>query len=287
MAAESIQLTDTSPQAQVLGSRTSNGELRQRNKQAAEKKHRLEQHALDERDRCWAVTVCVASIADLLASGTFATVAWSHAYQDNGVSLYCLGIQTLSHLLSSLLLVLRFVGELRWRNRSSAIDEGDYSAGFLREMRHKTLLREQGVSVVMAIVMLISAAALVLKAARKLRFWDKWEADHSAVDKDAQETTEWLAWTGFAIYVLQAVLRFAAARALHISLLWHAAVTSVISFLFLLVMGIAAVEEKEWSWKAEPLTAIVLALVSIVEGIRIVYNHFDCMEDRLDNDRRA
>mmetsp|Transcript_67249 Transcript_67249/g.161180 ORF Transcript_67249/g.161180 Transcript_67249/m.161180 type:complete len:292 (+) Transcript_67249:97-972(+) len=291
MASEGITLVETAtgPPAQVFGSQLPHQDgLRQRNKPSSSTtRSRLEQETLADEDQCWAITVCLASVVDLVASGSFAGIAWSHAYRDNGVSLYCLGFQALSHFLSSALLLLRYVGELRWRNRGTAIDEGDFNAGFLREMRHKTLLREQGVSVCMGLVMLISAAALILKAARKIRFWDKWHVDHRAMDEDAQQITEWLAWTGFGFYVVEALVRFAAARRLRMSLLWHAAVTSVISLLFLLVLGIAAVEEKEWAWKAEPIAAIVLSLVTIVEGIRIVYNHFDCMEDRLNNDRRA
>merc|ERR1711924_300819 len=106
-------------------------------------------------------------------------------------------------------------------------------------------------------------------------------------DEDVQETTVFLAWYGAVVYVGQALVRFVVARVLRRHVIWHAFATSCVSMLFLLVLAVAAMEEKEWSWKAEPIAAIVLAFVTLAEGIRIIYNHFDDVDDTLDYDPRA
>lgn len=133
----------------------------------------------------------------------------------------------------------------------------------------------------MGIVMLISSAALVFKAFQKLSQWDKWYLDHRDMDKEAEWATEFLAWYGFAIYLLQAGFRYLAARRLRRSIMWHGFVASVVSLLFLLVMGIAASYEKEWSWKAEPIAAIVLTFLAVFEGVRIIIMHLDDVDIRL------
>jgi divalent metal cation (Fe/Co/Zn/Cd) transporter len=139
----------------------------------------------------------------------------------------------------------------------------------------------------MGIVMLISSVSLLFKAFRKLRFWDKWHEDHRDMDQEAATVTDWLAWWGFGIYSVQAIIRCLAGRQLRQSLVWHCFIASVVSLVYLLVLGIAALEEKEWSWKAEPIAAIALAFVTLVEGIRIVYFYFDDMDTRLQYEKRA
>merc|ERR1712238_13934 len=98
-----------------------------------------------------------------------------------------------------------------------------------------------------------------------------------AMDAEAAWVIEFLAWYGFSWYVVQAGVRLWAARKLRRSIVWHAFSASVVSLLFLLVMGIAASYQKEWSWKAEPIAAIVLAFVTLFEAIRIVIMHLDDM----------
>lgn len=149
------------------------------------------------------------------------------------------------------------------------------------------MLREQGVSIVMGLVMLISSAGLLFKAFRKIRFWDTWYTDHETMDKETQWALEFLAWYGFSHYFLQAVFRGVAGCKLRRSILWNGFVASAVSVLFLLVLGLAASYQKEWSWKAEPIAAIVLSFVCLAEGIRIVIMHLDDMETRLRYDPRA
>eukprot|EP00440_Ansanella_granifera_P067454 gb/GFBE01073165.1/.p1 GENE.gb/GFBE01073165.1/~~gb/GFBE01073165.1/.p1 ORF type:complete len:288 (+),score=51.53 gb/GFBE01073165.1/:1-864(+) len=232
---------------------------------------------LDERKL--SIVLALLSIIDIISSGTMACVAFTYAYRAVGASLYCVGMQTISHLLSSILLTLRMIGEFTLGN--------DAEEGLLRQSRRKFLLREQGLSVAMGLSMLISAAAMVFKAFRKIRFWDKWYKDHENMDLEAQWATEFLAWYGFSFYVIQAAVRWYFGRKLRRSIIWHAFATSVISLVFLLVSGLAASYEKEWSWKAEPICAIVLAFVNLGEGVRIVICHLDDMDTRMRFDARA
>jgi len=242
----------------------------------------VEQHFPTQEERKWSLYVALVSILDVFVSGIILIIALCFAYRAAGVSLWCLSFQALSHLISSVLLALRFTGE--WKLPLPG-DEG--ADGLLRQRRRRFLHREQVLSTSMGLVMLVSCAALLFKAARKLRFWDKWYKDHQNMDQDAAWATEFLAWYGFAMYIIQAGFRLAAAKKLRRMILWHGFSSSVVSLLFLFVMGLAASYEKEWSWKAEPIAAIILSAVTLIEAIRIIIMHLDDMNVRMRHDPKA
>lgn len=277
---------------QVIGTaseRASEQGLRQRNRAAQDGDNEeydedlgVRQERFTDTEKSWSLATSIGCVMDIIGSTTIMVVAFKYAYRDNGVSLYCMGFQALSHELASVLLLARLVQELLFYRGSQA-----HQLLVLREHRLKSLKREQMFSVLMGIGMLISSVALLFKAFRKLRFWDKWELDHQNMDQEVATVTDWLAWWGFGIYSLQAVFRFFAGRQLRQALVWHCFVSSMVSLTYLLVLGIAALEEKEWSWKAEPIAAIALAFVTLAEGIRIVFYYFDDMETRLQHEARA
>eukprot|EP00439_Symbiodinium_sp_Y106_P077672 s1288_g16.t1 len=240
---------------------------------------RVLQEASSLQERRQSFILVLISGVDVISSAVMMGVAFKFAYRAIGASLYCLGLQAISHMLSSIILIVRLVGEL-------GVPQ-DAEESLLREKRRRFLYREQGLNVVMGLAMLVAAAALVFKAARKIKFWDKWYLDHRDMDTEAQWATEFLAWYGFAFYLLQAIARFFLGRKLRRGIVWSALVNSVISLIFLLVMGLAASYEKEGMWKAEPICAIVLAIVSVVEGIRIVISNMDDMDTRMRFDSRA
>mmetsp|Transcript_37730 Transcript_37730/g.59725 ORF Transcript_37730/g.59725 Transcript_37730/m.59725 type:complete len:278 (-) Transcript_37730:113-946(-) len=244
----------------------------------------VEQQALTQAERRLVVWLILISCIDLVYSGSIIVIALQHAYLDNGVSLYCLAAQAFAHFISSLLLVVRFIIEYRLPQDAPGIGVDKDS---LRKARRAQLVREQGMSVCMGIVMLISSIALLFKAFRKMRFWDKWYHDHHDMDEDIRDTTIFLAWYGFVAYVIQAFVRWFCARKLRRSVLWQGFVASCVSLAFLFILGIAAVEESEWMWKAEPIAAMVLSIVTLAEGVRIIYNHFDDVDERLGKDPRA
>jgi len=241
----------------------------------------VQQEAPSSDDRWWGRRVVFASILDVLLSGLIITFAFRYAYRANGVSLYCLAIQAISHFMSSLLLALRYCGEIALPDTSSM------QAGLIRKKRRTFLVREQILCECMGIVMLLSSVALLFKAFRKISHWNIWYRDHTNMDKEAEWATEVLAWWGFVVYVFQGVFRFYAARNLRKSLVWHAFVASVVSFLFLLILAVAASFEKEWSWKAEPIAAILLVFVTLCEGVRIIIMHLDDVDMRLKFDPHA
>jgi hypothetical protein len=251
---------------------------------AAEDEHAVQQEPFAQGDEKWIVGLTLASGIDVVISGAVMSVAFRNAYEDSGVSLYCLGIQALSHLLSSTCLALRFAGEYFLLQRST---DGGITNGLLRKSRRRFLVREQIFGETMGIVMLISSVALLFKAFRKMKFWNVWYKDHEEMDARVQYITEVLAWYGFSIYILQAIVRLASARKLKRQLIWHGFCASVVSLVFLFFLGLAASYEKEWSWRAEPIAAIALAFVTCFEGVRIVIMHLDDMDDRLRFDPRA
>lgn len=243
-----------------------------------------DQEAPTREEKSWSMYVVVISSIDLVISFVILVIAFRFAYRGIGASLYCMGMQTLSHWFSSLALALRFYGEGTLFHNP---DDSPTSATLLRRHRRRFLVREQILSVTMGCVMLLSSAALLFKAFRKIKFWHYWYKDHEDMDKDVEWATEFLAWYGFAVYVLQAIFRFIAARKLRRQIMWHGFVASVVSLVFLFVLGFAASYEREWSWKAEPIAAMCLSFVTVVEGIRIIIMHLDDMDIRLRYDPRA
>lgn len=246
----------------------------------------LEQLALVPEERKWASYLLLSCVADGVGSAVIIVTSFKYAYRDNGVSLWCLGLQAVSHWLSSGLLGFRLYNELA-AFRDEERSGGSSDALLLRERRRKVLHREQAFSVTMGLVMLISCAALLFKAMRKIKFWNRWYLDHREMDHEVELATDWLAWVGFSMYTLQAMGRLAAVCKLRLSFVSHSLVVSVVSLCFLFVLGLAASYEREWSWKAEPIAAMVLSMVMLVEGIRVIINHFDDMDDRLRYDNRA
>jgi len=243
----------------------------------------VKQDVPSPEERRWGTWLALASFADVLTSGAITCMSFSYAYRVAGVSLWCMGIQAISHFLSSVMLMFRFAGE---RTAGQHEDE-DEAANLMRRHRRRWLVREQGVAICMGIVMLLSSAGLLFKAFRKIKFWGVWYKDHEDMDKTAEKILEVLAWYGFAWYFIQAVFRFVSARKLRRSLIWHGFVASVVSLVFLMLMGLAASYQKEWSWKAEPICAIALSFVTLAEGVRIVIMHLDDMDVRLRFDPRA
>lgn len=210
-------------------------------------------------------------------------VAFAHGYLDNGVSLYCLGMQALSHALSSALLALRFGDE--YLQAPEATDELDH--GLLREKRRSYLIREKVISFAMGLVMILSSLALAIKAVRKLCYWDVWYKDHSDIDHDAEFATIFLAWYGVAIYSAQAILRYAVGAVLNRAVVKYSINTSLVSLLYLFVIATAAMFEDEWSWKAEPMAAALLACFTIAEGGRLIWTHRGSVDLKLDFDAWA
>eukprot|EP00930_Biecheleria_cincta_P098445 TRINITY_DN90101_c0_g1_i1.p1 TRINITY_DN90101_c0_g1~~TRINITY_DN90101_c0_g1_i1.p1 ORF type:complete len:292 (-),score=53.60 TRINITY_DN90101_c0_g1_i1:69-944(-) len=240
---------------------------------------RVLQEASTFKERRLSLALVLVSVVDIVSSSVMMGVSFSFAYRAAGVSLYCLGIQAISHLLSSILLVIRFCGELGVPS--------DSEEGLLRQKRRQLLGREQALSITMGLVLLVSSASIVFKAFRKIKFWDEWYKDHHHMDEEAQWAEEFLAWYGSAFYFAQAVARYCFGRRLRQSLVWHAFWCSVVSLCFLFVMGFAASYEKEWSWKAEPICAIGLALVNLVEGVRITICYLDDIDTRMRFDSMA
>ncbi|CAK0832324.1 unnamed protein product [Prorocentrum cordatum] len=238
------------------------------------------------QERRWSLCLAACSGVDVVMSAVIAAVALGYGYKDSGVSLYCLAVQSISHWISSLTLALRFLSEGTVADTSTA-SAAEAAEVLLRTTRRKQLHREQALNVTMGCVMLISAAGLLFKAARKFKFWNKWYLDHAEFDREAQFVMEFLAWYGFSVYVLTAVIRLVFARKLRRQLIWHGFVVSVISLTFLFVLGVGASYQKEWSWKAEPIAAMVLCVVSLVEGVRVIIMHLDDMDTRMRFDPRA
>eukprot|EP00401_Gymnodinium_catenatum_P009893 CAMPEP_0117550214 /NCGR_PEP_ID=MMETSP0784-20121206/48565_1 /TAXON_ID=39447 /ORGANISM="" /LENGTH=286 /DNA_ID=CAMNT_0005347225 /DNA_START=142 /DNA_END=1002 /DNA_ORIENTATION=- len=248
-----------------------------------ENRRKAKEMRVTDKQRRYGLLLALSSAFDVVISGFMLCVAFAHAYLDNGVSLYCLGIQALSHGLSSCLLAVRFFDE--WRQPEDA--PAGPQEGLLTSRRRLHLQREKCLSFFMGFVMLVSSMALIIKALRKWMFWDRWYMDHIGMDKDAVFATIFLAWYGVVVYTFQAILRGAAGVVLKRRVVKYSVVASMVSLSYLFVLGVAATFEEEWSWKAEPIAAIVLAAATIAEGTRLIYTHLGDVDLRLELDSLA
>eukprot|EP00928_Gymnodinium_smaydae_P090532 TRINITY_DN74323_c0_g1_i1.p1 TRINITY_DN74323_c0_g1~~TRINITY_DN74323_c0_g1_i1.p1 ORF type:complete len:328 (-),score=70.97 TRINITY_DN74323_c0_g1_i1:339-1274(-) len=244
------------------------------------RRRKARQERMNEKQRRCGLLLAVVSGFDILISGFMTCVAFAHGYLDNGVSLYCLGIQAFSHGLSSLLLALRFWDEY-WCPEDTPAGPED---GLLKQRRRVYLAREKFMSFLMGFVMLVSAMALLLKAFRKWIYWDRWYADHVDMDHDAEFATTFLAWYGFVVYSGQAGVRAWVASVMKRTVVWFSVGCSVVSLAYLFVIGVAALLEDEWSWKAEPIAATVLAAFTVAEGFRLIYTHRGDIDAKLEFD---
>jgi len=246
-----------------------------------ERRRLAKQRRMDKEQMKYALVLAGASAIDVPISGIMVCVAFAHGYLDNGVSLYCLGLQALSHAISSLSLALRFFDEYRQPEDDTPSAE---SEGLLNQRRRVYLVREKRMSFVMGAVMLMSSVALCIKAVRKMLYWDRWYLDHVDMDHDAEFATIFLSWYGVAVYSGQALIRGIVAMKLQRAVVRSSVVASLVSLAYLFIIGAGALFEDEWSWKAEPLAAIVLGCFTLAEGARLIYVHHGDVDVKLQVD---
>jgi len=265
----------------------------------------VKQEMLTEDDYTWSGYVAAVSAFDIVSSSVVIILAFVFAYRVHGISFVCLGLQVIAHLISSSLLAVRFVAERRLRQRAVAmkkqekdanegkeVDEGSAEVdeeilSLLKKQRRTFLGREQTLHMTMGYTMLFSSVALALQAYRKLTKWKTWYEDPEMIDREAQVAMEGLAWYGFAVYFLQAIFRVVAAVRMRRDILWQAFSASIVTMLFLFILGFGASSHKEWTWKAEPFAAIVLSMGTLIEGMRLLIFFGEDVDMRISFDPRA
>merc|ERR1712232_756496 len=130
--------------------------------------------------------------------------------------------------------------------------------------------------------MMLSSTALLFKAVRKFKFWDKWYEDHEQQDESVRLMCEVLAWKSGLAYFLHCCVRyFARTELVGHKFTNHVFWVSFVSCVYCMLLGIGASYQKEWSWKAEPICAVFLCFGCVIEGMRIIYVYFDDADDLL------
>lgn len=246
---------------------------------------------MTQRERIWVTRLVIMSIIDLGVSAMVASLAFSTAYWDSGLSLYCIGMQAVAHLISSVITILRYWKESRWGRygskdgRPDNENQNDDEEASLLTERKRDFTREQKLSIAIGVILLLTSAVLMFKAARKFKFWEQWHKDSQATratsDQVIMKVCEVLAWKSGGMYALQAAIRYFARLDTdgHLEggnkFTNHIFWVSFSSCLFCFVLGLSASYQKEWSWKAEPIAASILSIGSCIEGMRILYVYFD------------
>lgn len=229
-------------------------------------------------ERKAAILLLLASGSDLGVGCLVVIAAVRFAFKDGSASLGCLGVQALSHMVSSLLLVLRMFGELlpdrdpEERSRSVIPDED------LRwERDRQDVSRERKMGVVLGAAMMASAAALLASAIRKFLEWDQadpWQAEEQQrrINRELHQVSGIIAFFGLGWYAFQTAARLFGSWRLRRTraIVRHCCAVSCVCFASLMALGLTAIYEREWSWRAEPIVACILALATLAEGARTV-----------------
>lgn len=184
-----------------------------------------------------------------------------------------MGFQGLSHFLTSVLLLCRF-------RKESFLGKKNTRYSTLVHRRHD-LKREQKYFMVIGIILLLTCVGLLVKAARKFRFWDQWQQDHSIADEKIARMTGEVAWTVGIWYFMMFIHRFYLRRHLNQRILHHAYFVSFVGFVFGIVMAVAASFLTEGTWKADAICAAVLAVLVFVDGFYTIYHHLDDVDELL------
>jgi Na+/melibiose symporter-like transporter len=198
-------------------------------------------------------------------------VAIAAGYSDSACSLYGLGFQCGAEALCSLLVAYRF-GRRKFTKSMSRADLDEERESFIRD-----LLVDRNISVVIGMSFLISSAVFVTRGALKFQFWETTEG-HDEMDADAQRMAELLSWPTSWLYLVVFVVRVFIARGLKSELMWRSAWSALASAIFAFVVAVLDIAQRKWqySWRAEPVCAFVLAVCLFFEGMRtIILNVYD------------
>mmetsp|Transcript_28626 Transcript_28626/g.51899 ORF Transcript_28626/g.51899 Transcript_28626/m.51899 type:complete len:310 (-) Transcript_28626:188-1117(-) len=252
---------------------------------------------LTDGERRWALIIVISSGLDVIVSSCIMAFALDFAIRHSAVSLYGLAVQALSHIASSLTLLLRFLGAMRIKQTAPLDASGDSHADLDENQLESSvadkggpgstsryrqdLVKEQAIAIAMGTVLMLASAGLSIAAAMKMRFWSRLQIEHSKEDVNIGNFTRDLSWWGCASYSFQGLLRLLSARTLRKSIVLHASLVTVTSMLFFLILAIAASLEREWSWKAEPIAAMVLAAICLLEGMRVIGNNLESVDLKL------
>jgi len=227
----------------------------------------MRQEMLTVKDRQMAVFLVTSSLPDLLLGTMVMAVALFHAPREKGVSLYCLAMQVAAHMISSLLLLARLIGEYRFPEEENALN-----TTLLREKRLTDLRREKFFSNLMGVVLMLISTASLFKVLRKARRFMVWQQDSVGQFMDVAFAARFLTPFGAIMYAFHAGVRFYCYRKLQARIIFQAFIVSAISVLFCVVLYMAAGYEKskEWKWKAEPIASLILSVGTLGEAIYIM-----------------
>jgi hypothetical protein len=184
--------------------------------------------------------------------------AGTHGEEDEAYSLLALGLYAFCEAFTS--------GILMWR-----FSQAQGCVKFGKERAVKAKLCERNVNVLVGIVLLIASAVFFMRAFMKLQFWVH-DAAHAVLDEDAAHVAKVLAWPTIILYSLIAPIRCYLSRVLDSGFIQDGAVTAIVALLFAGVVGSVDIAEHwySYSWRAEPIAALVLAMVLFCAGMRVI-----------------
>mmetsp|Transcript_158 Transcript_158/g.427 ORF Transcript_158/g.427 Transcript_158/m.427 type:complete len:293 (-) Transcript_158:38-916(-) len=213
----------------------------------------------------WATITLLSCVLDLINGAALIGVAIHFGFKDVASSLGAAAMQILTHCASSLLLLVRLLGDLvpPPEEPQEPLANAATTDCLLRARRKRDVSREEAVGRVMDVMVVFSCITIIGLAARKAILWEEWyEGQHEEMDAETARVTGLAAWFCLAAYMLQALLRFAVARHRHARFVWHCWMISCVSAMAFATLALASTFERHW-WKAEPIAAVVLVFVML------------------------
>mmetsp|Transcript_22808 Transcript_22808/g.53276 ORF Transcript_22808/g.53276 Transcript_22808/m.53276 type:complete len:298 (+) Transcript_22808:203-1096(+) len=209
----------------------------------------------------WTAVLLIASGLDVISGITVVGMALHYGFKDVASSLGGAGVQVTVHTCSSLLLVVRSLGDLLpMPDRDENVSNVVSSECLLGARRKRDLSRERDLGRGIAVVMAVGSILTVAMAVMKMLRWESWYHDHQMQDEEIAHVTYGIAWYSVCAFTTQAFLRWAAARKLRTLFIWHCSIISCISVFAAGLLVAASSFEAAW-WKAEPIAAAALACV--------------------------
>mmetsp|Transcript_13052 Transcript_13052/g.29660 ORF Transcript_13052/g.29660 Transcript_13052/m.29660 type:complete len:292 (-) Transcript_13052:49-924(-) len=213
----------------------------------------------------WTAVTVLSCVLDLINGGALIGVAIHFGFKDVAASLGAAAVQVATHCASSLLLLVRLLGDLvpPPEEPEAPLANAATTDCLLRARRKRDVSREEATGRVMDVMVVFSCITIFALAARKALLWEQWyQLQHEQMDAEVARVSGLAAWFCLAAYVLQALLRFAVARHRHAKFIWHCWMISCVSAIAFATLAVASTFEQHW-WKAEPIAAIVLAFVML------------------------
>jgi len=185
-------------------------------------------------------------------------------FLDHALALFGLGLEIMLDAQSSAVVLWRFkAGKERFY-------EGNNEA--IESKRRRDAAREQEGAKITAGVFILVSVLITAVAIYKLVIYDVNSRDHLEKEKAAAKFEMYYAWPTGVIFLVLAWIKWTLADKLDSDVLKLDALSSFLGAFLALIVGVAGLlESHDGAWMADPIAAILIAVILCFTGIRTWY----------------